>query len=310
MPIRRRAERAELRARLAAERAGLLISLLGIETEALEGRPLLGDASAATVLGTVATCEDSFATIIAAVLGGPPAYPAEDTDARDPDDGFEDVLARCVGARARFLDAFARVSDEIVFAPVAESEGTSSPRSMAEQCYWNDASLSLRAGAWSQQQGLGEGVGPASLLRAAARAARKELLTTVALVPTEARAVPTFEGGRPLPQIFHLVTRVERMFLDSLAGAGYQAPALGSTRKVGADDEWQRGWSDLHVTHAQLLGVLDALDSTAFAHVITDTDGHTEAVYTWARGCLLHDRLHAAHIRAGLGLDWPARLLR
>jgi hypothetical protein len=75
-------------------------------------------------------------------------------------------------------------------------------------------------------------------------------------------------------------------------------------------DEWQRAWADLHATHAALLRLLDALDAAAFDTDITDGDGNAESAYMWARGCLLHDRLHAAHIRADLELDWPERLLR
>jgi hypothetical protein len=305
-----RAKRAELRARLAAERAELLCSLLGVEVEALEGRPVLGEASATTFLATLAAREDSFAALVEESLASPPAGAPEGTGVLERIDGFEDALARCVGARSRFLDAFARVADEVVFTPTAESGGTPSSLSMAEQCYWNDASLSVRAGTWSRQEGLGEGVGPASLLRAAMRAARKELLTTCALVPTGARAVPAFEGGRSLPEIFRMVTRLERMFLDSLSRAGYEAPAPSSERNALDEDEWHRAWADLHATHAGLLGVLEALDATEFAKEIMDGDGNAESVYMWARGCLLHDRLHAAHIRADLELDWPQRLLR
>jgi hypothetical protein len=52
------------------------------------------------------------------------------------------------------------------------------------------------------------------------------------------------------------------------------------------------------------------LDATEFAKDILDGDGNAESVYMWARGCLLHDRLHAGHIRADLELDWPERLRR
>jgi hypothetical protein len=268
----------------------------------------VGAASAATFLDVVATQEHSFATLIEESLG----TTTSETDRQLPEEGegFDAALSHCISARSRFLDAFARLPDDLVFAAAGESGGMADPLVMATQCYSNDSSLSLRAGVWSRQEGFGESVGPASLLRAATRAARKELLTTVALVPTEARAVPAFEGGRTLPEIFHMLTRLERMFLESLERAGYDPPAPRVPRNMQVEDEWQHAWADLHGTHGTLLGVLDLLDPTAFRVDLADAAGNAESLYMWARGCLLHDRLHAAHIRADLGLDWPERLLR
>jgi hypothetical protein len=283
--------------------------MLGIEVNALEQRHLIGESSVSTLLSTLATREDSFAAQVEESLGVPSAETARYSNPQHRDGGFEDALARCVGARTRFLDAFARVPDEVVFGTPGEVAGAISPLSMATQCYWNDSSLSLRAGAWSRQEDLGESIGPASLLRVAVRAARKELITTIALVPSGARNVPAFEGGKSLPEIFRMVTRLERMFLDALSEAGYSA-SPPSRAHNGKDDEWQHAWVDLHATHAALLRVLDGLEAAALECDITDGDGNAESAYLWARGCLLHDRLHAANIRAGLELDWPERLLR
>jgi hypothetical protein len=303
-----RGKRAELRARLAAERAELLCSLLGVDVQILDTRPLVGQASAATFLGAVAAQEHSFAVQIEESLSTVP-HDAADRPSPDGAEGFDAALSRCIDARTRFLDALARVPDDVVFA----SEQPSDPSSalvMVTQCYSNDSSLSLRAGAWSRQEGLGESIGPSSLLLAAARAARKEFLTTVALVPVGAREVPAFEAGRTLPNIFRMVTQLEHMFLDALSSAGYEAPAPRGSRNKPPGDEWQRAWTDLHGTHADLLDVLYRLNPAAFTDDLTDGAGNAESIYIWARGCLLHDRLHAAHIRADLGLDWPERLLR
>jgi hypothetical protein len=305
-----RGRRAELRARLAAERADLLCSLLGVEAEALEERPLIGEAPAVSLLSTLAAQDHSFARSIEDSLGNQPPDPADDAGARTQEAGFEFALVNCVAARSRFLDAFARVPDDVVFGRKEAPGGATAPLTMATQCYWNDSSLSLRASAWTRQEGLGEGVGPASLLRAAARAARKELLTTVALVPIGARGVSAFEGGRTLPEIFRTVAGLESMFLRALDRAGHETPPAARTPKARSNDEWQQAWANLHATHTAVLGMLDGLDTTAFGHDITDGAGNLESVYMWARGCLLHDRLHAAHIRADLELDWPERLLR
>jgi hypothetical protein len=100
------------------------------------------------------------------------------------------------------------------------------------------------------------------------------------------------------------------MFLEALSAAGYTVSTPSRSRTGEGDDDWQRAWADLHITHVALMRVLDDLEAPAFDRNLTDRDGNGESVYTWARGCLLHDRLHAAHIRSDLELDWPERLLR
>ena len=223
--------------------------------------------------------------------------------------GFDEALAQCVGARKRFLDAFARVPDDVLFGEEVDSQFSLSPLTMATQCHWTDASLSLRVSSWSRQQEVGGSLGPVSLLRASVRAARKDLLTTIALVPEAVHEMALFEAGRTLPQLFRLIVTLESSFLGYLARAGF-APAVAEAEPIDpGDDTWERTWSDLHDTHATLIRVLDALDPAAYATEIGD-DAGAESIYMWARGCLLHDRLYGAHIRAVLELDWPERLLR
>jgi hypothetical protein len=304
-----RHRRAELRARLAAERAELLCSLLGMDVGALEGRPLQGTASAADLLSAVASREDAFVAVLTQPLDKSQPDVNAQTDVDRLPTGFDESLARCVGARSRFLDAFARVPDDVLFGEPADSEYRLSPLTMATQCHWSDASLSLRASSWSREQGMGASVGPSSLVRAAVRAARKDLLTTVALVPQEVRELALFEGGRTLSQVFRLIVELESTFLGHLAGAGFAPAAVAIEPTDAGNDTWEGTWSDLHSTHAALLRVLDALDPAAYGAAIGQDDD-AESVYMWARGCLLHDRLYGAHIRAVLELDWPERLLR
>ncbi len=304
-----RYRRAELRARLAAERAQLLNSLLGLKVEVLEGRPLQGITSAAGMLSAVAAREESFVSVLTQPVEGPATEMNPEIAINPLPAGFDDALARCVGARTRFLDAFARIPDAVVFGDPAKSGSALSPLSMATQCHWSDASLSVRVSAWSRDYETGGSTGPISLLLATVRAARKELLTTVALVPTEARELAVFDGGRTLPQIFRLIAELERSFLGYLARAGC-APVEAARQPTGTrDDRWKSAWSDLHAVHAALIQVLDTLSPAAYATTIGN-DHDAESVYTWARGCLLHDRLRGAHIRAALELDWPERLLR
>jgi hypothetical protein len=304
-----RHRRAELRARLAAERAELFCSLLGMDVRVLESQPLQGTTSAAGLLSAVARREDYFAALLTRA-----SDPSQTEVSEDPADdriplGFDEALERCVGARSRFLDALARLPDDALFDDSAECQQTFTPLTMATQCHWNDASLSLRASAWSRDHALGTSMGPVSLLRAAVRAARKDLLTTVALVPEAVRGIAIFEGGRSLPQIFHMILGLERTFHDHLARSGLAPSASRFEPAATENDTWEGTWSILHTTHAALIGALDTLDPTAYAAGIGD-DGSEETVYLWARGCLLHDRLYAAHIRAVLELDWPERLLR
>src|SRR5437588_6465980 len=219
-----RYRRAELRARLAAERAELLCSLLGIEIGVLEDQPLPGTTSAAGLLNAVAAREESFAAELTRLLESSHTEANAEMGAESLPIKFEESLSRCVEARTRFLAVFARVPDDVVFAEAAQSGNALSPLTMATQCHWSDASLSLRASAWSLDSEVGGSIGPASLLRAAVRAARKDLLTTVALVPPEVRDLALFDGGQSLPQIFRQIVNLERTFLVGLAQVGIHSP--------------------------------------------------------------------------------------
>ena len=303
-----RARRAELRARLAAERAELLCSFLGIETTVLEQSAIVGDRTAAGLLSAVAEQEDSFARALERRVDGASAPSSPRANESGPA-SFDISLSHCVAARTRFLDALARVPDERIFDAESVSDSTSA-LSLATQCFWNDASLSVRSASWSRVERLGESAGPTSLLRASARAARKELLTTVSLVPAAAREVPAFEAGRTLPQIFRMISGLERMFLEALAAVGYGRPPAATQRPTSNTDAWRSSWEELHHIHTGVLEALEPLDDLVVERTLTDGDGTAETIYAWARGCLLHDRLHAAHIRADLSLDWPERLLR
>jgi hypothetical protein len=305
-----RLQRAELRARMAAERAELLCALLGTDVAVLESRPLQGTKSASDLLSAVAAREDSFVAQLSRPTATSQTRATARTDADRLPIGFEEALAGCVGARSRFLDAFARVPDHVLFDESTGPAPVLSPLTMATQCHWSDASLSLRVNAWTRDQELGASIGPPSLLRAAVRAGRKELLTTVALVPGTVRELAIFEGGRSLPQVFRMIVRLELAFLAGLKRAGFASGVGDLKRSDAPEGSWEGTWSDLHTRHAAVIGVLDDLDHNAFAVQIADADGSPEPIYMWARGCLLHDRLHAGQIRAVLELDWPERLLR
>ena len=303
-----RARRAELRARLAAERAELLCAFLGIEIALLEDAAILNGRSASDLLSAVAIQEESFARSLEGEEAGDRALAVSHGHVSGHNT-FARSLEHCIAARTRFLDVLARVPDDRIFDTDGEAHSTSA-LSLATRCFWNDASLSVRAASWSRGERLGESVGPSSLLQAAARAARKELLTTVSLVPRAARDVPAFEGGRTLPHVFRMVTGLQRMFLDALVQAGYGHPSVMTPRPSYDADAWKSSWDELHQTHVAVLDFLKRLDDRTLALKIADGEGTLETIYTWARGCLLHDRLHAAHIRADLNLDWPERLLR
>jgi hypothetical protein len=304
--------RAEIRARMAAERAELFSSLLGLDLATLEGRPVMGDETATSILERIATQEELFTRHIRQDVGLKTAHEA--IEAAKVEDGlgvtvspFERALARCVEARSAFLDAFALVPDDHLATDAAGASSGHSIMAVVTQSYWNDASYSLRLNTWSRAEGLGESVGPLLPLLVAIRAARKELLTTVALLPSEERAT---ELARPL----EVITRLEEQFLDALSradGRGRDRPG-GSDQATSGNGQrsWERVWRELHRTHARLLDVLEGLRDDDLGGVLTGPTGAQDTIYMWARGCLLHDRMQAAALRARLGLDWPQRLLR
>ncbi len=305
---RYRAQRAELRARLAAERAGLVCSLLGIEGPLLESQPVVGEMTSTVMLERIASQEEA----VIAFMGAPIVESSPGN--RPPTGTFERSLARFIDARRHLLDALAMVESQDLFGSSHAIDGAPQLLARVTQCFWNDASLALRVDAWTQRDGLGAGVGPPELLRVAARAARKELLTTIALVPAEARELPIFEGGRTLPELLWTIIELQQTFLSALARAGLTGIAAPGGDFATADravgDAWQSAWTELHSINTLVLRALHGLGTTDFEHPLPAGDAPAYSTYLWARGCLLHDRVHAAAIRADLQLDWPERLLR
>jgi hypothetical protein len=274
---------------MAAERAELFSSLLGLDLATLEGRPVMGDETATSILERIATQEELFTRHIRQDVGLKTAHEA--IEAAKVEDGlgvtvspFERALARCVEARSAFLDAFALVPDDHLATDAAGASSGHSIMAVVTQSYWNDASYSLRLNTWSRAEGLGESVGPLLPLLVAIRAARK------------------------------VITRLEEQFLDALSradGRGRDRPG-GSDQATSGNGQrsWERVWRELHRTHARLLDVLEGLRDDDLGGVLTGPTGAQDTIYMWARGCLLHDRMQAAALRARLGLDWPQRLLR
>jgi hypothetical protein len=282
-----------IRARLASARAALLEQYVGVNVETLTTHPVVDSRDARDLMAHLAGWDDhraaeleallaaGSAAITSAALGestgaqsAPPEERARDVrvsrqrtglasevpkvherlDAPDRDWPLVTALAALLAARTRFLDALARVDDELLFRPLLSSNGESPIRQWTEGSCRHDIEHTEDLERWKRSLPPGFTAGPTPLLVAALRAARKELLTQIALIPsTERELFPTVEGEK-LRSYFSRQASQERQDTESLLHAAPNPPAADTDTGT----VWQQLWTDLHRSRRNLLVALAA----------------------------------------------------
>lgn len=160
-------------------------------------------------------------------------HPRPTPDTGQSSGRIEEALHQAHDARAALLSAYARATDTAA-AEVVEIMGE---RAAA------DAAAAARLGPE------GTGVGPASVLAAAMRGARKELLTVIALFPATAR--PDLTGD------LAPIARDEGRLLSVLTG---DRPAEASS--------WAEQWHGLHKTHQELMTRVEGLTEEELSRAV------------------------------------------
>jgi hypothetical protein len=317
--------RRHLRAGLAARRAELLWQLVGLDAETLASDPVTGDWTATDVLAHVAWWDEVYRERVEADLAGQKASTlrvgreaSSQSSCRDRGEwGFEAALAAFLAARRAFLDTLALVPDDRLHVPGERPGPVESSRTWAERVCRHDAFHARQLARWWTRRGLLEGVGPKSLLTAAVRAARKELLTAVALVSLKDREIRPLGNGQTLYEVLVQVADQEQDALDVVRvrnrASGVQTALTSddhtsarSSRHVMMRGSWHQMWRKLHDTHQQLLLVLARMDQAQLEYPLSaDPDIGVAArrdlpdtVYACFRLSAAHDREQAAVIRA------------
>jgi hypothetical protein len=227
------------RARLAGGRAALLFALLGIPRGTLQEEIVAERLTATGALFLIGSEDNARAAAIERVLRGEDACLVPETPAAGT---FSEALAHLLEARAALLSAFARVEDCDRSGPIA---------TWIEECIVHDRVSADRFAEWRAGQSRTDGQYPRELLLAAARAARKELLTEVALIP---------EGERPY---LHVDTRTLGAALFELTDEEWAAKQRLGGLHIGPrrtwTGDWQRTWRQFHDIHHELLRLMESI---------------------------------------------------
>jgi hypothetical protein len=281
---RRRHERRELRARLAATRSQLLWELLRLDAQALTRAQLANGPTPADLLSRLAAEDNAATETVLRHLGWTRSIPPGHRGSGG-EQIFEGVLAASLGARAAFLDALALVPD----ADLDRSATTEPPRALAEQRARADEAAAQALREWPERQN--PAIGPGSLLVAALRAARKELLTVVALIRERERRSWAVHDGRTLLALMVDLARHDHVLRRDLLGApGPRPPALAESSEL----SWAGAWRELHDTRQALLVTLEAASHQKLTEI---GPGGAATLYEAVVGAVRRDRETAQTLR-------------
>lgn len=310
------ARRYYLLARLAAERAGLLWQIIGLDEKTLTESPVFDDWTAKDLLAHVAAWDEVMTERIELILAGrEQEITGLDEDVRNTalhaerrDWPLRQAVEACVRARAGFLTTLAQLSDEKFHRLRHFSWGEASARTWTEWRARHDAIHAADLNAWREAQGLEGKVGPRQVLLAGLAAAREELLAAVALIPPMERELGLVCGGWTLKDVLGHVADWEWVGVEGLRQMAIgQPPQVEHVQDIDAwnrahaearrDQPWEDVWADLHAARQALLEILEGMSQADLAQSFPFPWGPEGTAYQWVSVYLAHDREHAKGLR-------------
>lgn len=322
--------RAELVAHLAAERARLFWTVLGVDDATLTTQPVAEEWTVKELLAHIGAWDDIHCQRAELTAAGREAELPEihlnelnaTLFAQHKKLTLAEAVELCVRARARYLTALARIPDQALHRKPAV-KGVWPIRRRTIWRYRHDAEHIVEWNKWRKRSRLKTGIGPKSLLLAALEAARDDLLATAALVPPDECETRPLVGKWTLKDVMGHVADWEWQCV-----MGLRDVARGRNPNIDIDSEsdtdrvnaamvkarhgqlWEDVWNDLFAARRALLRILDRMDQETLSRPFVSPWRTDDTAYRWARSWMSHDLEHAAEIRAALGLQWPEKLLR
>jgi predicted RNase H-like HicB family nuclease/uncharacterized damage-inducible protein DinB len=321
------ARRRWLLACLAAERAGLLEQLLGLDEPTLTGVPLFEDWTVKDLLAHQAAWDRWEERTMRTMVGGavPDFSALDDFDASNAafvaerrDWDLEAVVADLQSARADWVTWLESLPEEEFFRRRSYGGYDWSFDSTPLQVQWqHDAAHARELAVWRELEGLGRQAGSKAVLAAAMAAARDELLTAAALVPKDAQGSWPVCGEWTVKDLLGHIADWEWFGAKGLRQmADGQAPDV---EPIGDLDAWNaahvearggQAWDavceDLHAARRALREALEATGEAMLAHVFPFPWGPQGTPYQWVMVYIGHDREHARDVRAAVGLETRA----
>jgi len=315
--IERTIERAQLLARLAAERAGLLEQLIGLDERTLTEMPFLDGWTVTDLLAHVAAWDRWELREMKHMASGeaPDLAAVRDMDAFNAavvavwrDRNLSQVLAELQAARAAWVSWLQALSGEEFFRQrLFGCEDWSFPGCVEVQCR-HDAEHAAQIAAWREAEGLKVKAGPKVVLLAALNAGRGELLTAAALVLPEERASRPVCGEWTLKDVLGHVADWEWLGVEGLRQmAAGCAPQVEYVEDLDAWNQahiearrsqpWETVWADFHAARQVMLEVPDGMTQAHLERSFPSPWGSDLTPYRWTYVYLAHDREHAEGLR-------------
>ena len=311
--------RSYLLARLAAERAGLLGQLVGLDEQVLTQSPVAEVWTAKDLLAHVAAWDAVNAERLELILAGREQdIVGIELDERNAalyaerrDWPLQRALDACTQARADFLAALARLSDAEMHRSRHLPWGERSVRLWTEWRARHDASHAADLAAWREAQSPKGQTGPKAVLLATLAAARQELLAAAALVPDRDRASRPVCGTWTLKDVLGHVADWEWVGVEGLRQmAAGQPPEVGNIADIDAwnqthyetrrDQPWADVWADLHAAREAMVEVPEGMGQADLSQSFKFPWGPEGTAYRWLSVYLAHDREHAHDLREAL----------
>jgi uncharacterized damage-inducible protein DinB/predicted RNase H-like HicB family nuclease len=310
--------RRRLLARLAAERAGLLNQVIGLDEGTLTGMPVIEQWTAKDLLAHAAAWDRWHDRTMKTMLAGedPDLSALDDFDTSNEaiwaewrDRLLDDVLTELQTARADWVTWLEGLPVEDFFR--ARSFGGSDWSFFTDPLvvqWQHDAEHAEQLARWRQAQMLAKGRGPKSVLAAALAAARQDLLAAAALVPAQQRLTEPIEGEWTLKDLLGHIADWEWFAVQGMRYmAAGQPPDVEHVEDIDAwnrahvesrrGQPWEHVWEDLHDMRGALLEILEGTSDEALTRAYPFPWGGEGTAYRWLLVFLDHDREHARHLR-------------
>lgn len=331
--------RAELLARLAAERSFLLQQLEGVDEAALTDSVVTPGWTVAALLAHLAYWEAFAADRLAKVADGRPddirLLTADDSlddrnevmQRRFAGIAFDEALAMVAKERRGFLLTLRRLDDETLERRVRLRPGRRvAPGVWARQPHRHDADHAAELVRWRARYPANDPsvrVIHRALLRPILSLSRQELLAVAAVVAPEEYETRPIEGMWTLKQIVGHLSDYDRLGVLALRqlSAGLEPTYERSIEDFEAYNvergaawaavPWGEAWAHYVATRRALLAVATTLDDAALARPFTAPWQATTTACGYLLDMAGHEQEHADALRRSLGLPaLPRRLGR
>lgn len=316
-----------LLARLAAERARLLHTLIGLDAATLAERSVVEDWTATAILAHIGDYDRLFAARLALILGGR-ANEIEDLGDLDRRNAelhaqiknwsLGKALDQLEEARTALLGSLSWLSDEALHQQQRLPWGRARINTWMMWRAHHDAGHTRDLQQWRRTLPRDAKPGPKVLMMAALRAARADWLASAALVPADVQALRPVCGFWTLKDVFGHLADCDDCYLGVLrqmqGGPPYDLEDEETFNErrylVRCDYSWEQNWRDAQAARDALLSALDALSQEEWEAPHDNAVQPYPTIYHCAWSALEHYLDHTAVLRAALGLAMPKRLLQ